>query len=653
MRQDKKWEEGKSAMFHVLLVVPYPQMEETVKKIYHNYFEKQDFCVDIRVIPVEEIEKTLLNETYDLLIGRGKSAALLKRMYSDTSVLEIPFTGYDIMRSLQKAREQFHFKKAAVIVSAADNHDERVLSSLFGAEISVREATDFKRTTDAVEQVIEEGFDTVIGGYSVTSAARKRNINALTIETGEEAIIQIFHEAVRMMETIQKERERRKLYEIITQTSNEGIIYVDHHGTIELTNKKILQMISREKGTACGQPIEKVYPYFSEIYKKAMESGLPFYNELQQVGDTTYLMDYVPVIVGKKVAGVVITCQTVKKIQQIESQIRKKLSEKGLIAKYNFDDVIHESRIMENTVAIANKYARVSSNILIEGETGTGKELMAQSIHNASERRNGPFVAVNCAALPENLLESELFGYVDGAFTGSRKGGKMGFFEQAHHGTLFLDEISEIPINFQGKLLRALQERQVRRIGDDKVVAVDTRIIAATNKNLKQMVMNREFRQDLLYRLDVLKVYIPALRERKEDILPLFYHFIHNYNIRFGKDISKGSRAAEELLVQYNFEGNIRELRNIAERLSVMCEGSEIDENLMRTALYPENVFSSRNGFDTAGQKTEGRTEKTEKDRIMEALLETGGRKGEAARVLGMDRSTLWRKMKSYHLTDV
>lgn len=640
-------------MFHILLVVPYPQLEEIVQKIYHNYFEDQDFCVDIRVIPVEKIRKTLLNETYDLLIGRGKSAALLKQMYADTAVLEIPFTGYDIMRSLVKAKEQFHSKKTAVIVSAADNHDERTLSSLLDMEISVREVTSFRHTADAVEQILAEGYDTVIGGYSVTSAARERQLQALTVETGEEAIIQIFHEAVRMMETIQKERERTKLHEIITQTSREGIIYVDHCEIIQLTNKKILQMFTRERKTACGQQIEAVYPWFSEMCRKAMQSGQSVFNELQQVGDTVYSVDYMPVIVGSKVVGVVITCQTVKKIQQIESQIRRKLSEKGLIANYRFHDVIHQSQIMANTVAIASKFARVSSNILIEGETGTGKELMAQSIHNASERSNGPFVAVNCAALPENLLESELFGYVDGAFTGSRKGGKMGFFEQAHHGTLFLDEISEIPINFQGKLLRALQERQVRRIGDDKVVAVDTRIIAATNKNLKQMVLNREFRQDLLYRLDVLKVYIPALRERREDILPLFYHFIEKYNTRFGKDISKGSREAEDLLMQYPFEGNIRELRNIAERLSVMCEGNEIDEKLMRTALYPEHVFSTRNGFEMTGYTTGCEAEdKTEKDRILEALQKTGGRKGEAAKMLGMDRSTLWRKMKSCQLED-
>ena len=257
---------------------------------------------------------------------------------------------------------------------------------------------------------------------------------------------------------------------------------------------------------------------------------------------------------------------------------------------------------------------------------------MAQSIHNASERSNGPFVAVNCAALPENLLESELFGYADGAFTGSRRGGKMGFFEQAHRGTLFLDEISEIPINFQGKLLRALQERQIRRIGDDKVVDVDTRIIAATNRNLRQMVIDHEFRQDLLYRLDVLKVYIPPLRERTADILPLFSYFLNKYNNKFGKDIAGLTPEAQKMLRNYHFEGNIRELRNIAERVSVMCEHDTIDKHLMETALYPEDVFSSSERKRTDNdsvlheENTISPNVSIEEEQIREALRKTGGK---------------------------
>lgn len=637
-------------MFRILLIVPYPKLEETAKRICSAYFRRKDLQVDIQVIQAEQVKKIKLDKTYDLLIGRGHSAAILKKRETNIPVLEIPITGYDILRALLKARELFQTKRAAVIVSSTYSHDERALSMMFGARVSVMEVSDFERVSEGVQRAVNEGYDTVIGGYSVSSAAEEKGIHSVTIETGEEAVIQILHEAVRMMETIYKERERREIYETITQTSREGIIYVNWKNRISLANKKILQMIYRENGAVHGSKIEEVYPFFADRCYEVMETRQPVHNELQNIQNTTFSVDYVPVLVGEKAAGVVITCQTVKKIQQIESQIRKKLSEKGLVANYTFSDIIRKSDLMEKTVEIAGKYARVSSNVLIVGETGTGKELMAQSIHNASERRHGPFVAVNCAALPESLLESELFGYADGAFTGSRKGGKMGFFEQAHKGTLFLDEISEIPVNFQGKLLRVLQEKQVRRIGDDKVVDVDARIIAATNRNLKQMVGRKEFRQDLLYRLDILKIYIPPLRERKEDIIPLFYNFLKNYNNRFGKDIEGCTAGAGKLLTAYPFEGNVRELRNIAERIAVMCEGGLIDENLMETALYPEDIFSLKSGLKEGSEEIPVSDGDIEKKKILEALQKAGGRKGAAAEALGIDRTTLWRKMKSYHI---
>ncbi|QUO32071.1 sigma 54-interacting transcriptional regulator [Faecalicatena sp. Marseille-Q4148] len=641
-------------MFKVLLVVPYPELEETVRRVYETYFIKEEMQVDIRVIRVDEIHLMPWEETYDFIIGRGYSAAFLKKRANDIPVLEIPITGYDVMRALMTAQRKYGSQKTLVIVSATHNHDEHVLSRLTGQQVSVKEVTTFEQIGDAVYQAKCDGYQIIVGGYSAVAAAEGLGLSVVTIETGEEAIIQSFRETVRMKETILKERERRKIYETITQTSKEGLIYINSDGVIELANKKILQMLYTDSEYVHGKELQMVYPFFADRYREVMRTGQTIFNEVQEIQNIRLSVDYTPVIVSDHTTGVVISCQSVKNIQQRESQIRKKLSEKGLVASYTFSDVIRESMLMEHTIQIAQKYANVSSNILIVGETGTGKELMAQSIHNASERRNGPFVAVNCAAFPENLLESELFGYVDGAFTGSKRGGKVGLFEQAHRGTLFLDEISELPINFQGKLLRVLQERQVRRIGDDKVIDVDARIIAATNKNLRKMVQEKEFRQDLLYRLDVLKICIPPLRERKEDILPLFYYFLKKYNNRFGKDIEGCTQEAENTLIQHQFEGNIRELRNITERLSVICEEKLISGQMMNTALYPENAFS----LEVPDKKE--MPEKvfqpvymeacSERDRIIEALRYTKGKKGEAALILGMDRSTLWRKMKSYHL---
>ena len=211
------------------------------------------------------------------------------------------------------------------------------------------------------------------------------------------------------------------------------------------------------------------------------------------------IRDSHPVIINSRITGIVVTFQDVTQIQQVEIQIRKEMTDKGLNAHYHFNDIIHDSPEIDYVIEKAKKFASVSSNILIEGETGTGKELFAQSIHNASTRCNGPFVAVNCAALPENLLESELFGYVEGAFTGTAKGGKTGLFELAHKGTLFLDEISEIPLSIQGKLLRVLQEHEVRRVGGDRVISVDVRIIAATNHSLSRITEQGRFRLSLIH----------------------------------------------------------------------------------------------------------------------------------------------------------
>ena len=292
---------------------------------------------------------------------------------------------------------------------------------------------------------------------------------------------------------------------------------------------------------------------------------------------------------------------------------------------------------------------------MIEGESGTGKELFAQSIHNASGRKKESFVAVNCAALPENLLESELFGYEDGAFTGSRKGGKIGLFELAHKGTLFLDEISEIPLSVQSKLLRVLQEREVRRIGGDNVISVDVRIIAATNRNLKKMVSEGTFRQDLLYRLDVLNIYVPPLRKRHEDAEDLFLYYLEIYADRFGGNRPQLTPEAGSLLREFEFVGNVRELRNVAERISVLYEGEIVTGEMMENILYPQDVELPEH-YVHAQEKVRKQTlkragsQEEEKELIRKVLEQNDYNNSKAAEMLGVDRTTLWRKMKKYDL---
>ena len=333
-------------------------------------------------------------------------------------------------------------------------------------------------------------------------------------------------------------------------------------------------------------------------------------------------------------------------IQDLESQIRCKMSERGFKAKYTFEDIIYQSQSTHQTIETARRYSESDSNVIIVGETGTGKELFAQSIHNSSSRKNRPFVAINCAALPENLLESELFGYVEGAFTGTSKGGKMGLFELAHGGTLFLDEIGEVSLSIQSKLLRVLQERQVRRIGDNKVIDVNVRIISATNRSISKLSEQGLFRRDLMYRLDVLRLFLPPLRERENDVELLFLHLLKTQSQEARISVPALEPGALSFLHQYPFIGNVRELKNIVERVTVLKTGNIITTQNLKDALYPPDLndsameVSSRPILDTGLLN--------EQERIRQALEQCGGSRTQAARLLGMDRSTLWRKMQKY-----
>lgn len=637
-------------MLRVLLIVPYPELETRVMDIWENHFRSNGLDVDVISATAEELTKTIHLDAYDIIIGRGHTAQLLKQINGAYSVVDIPITGYDVLRAIEEARRCHAGKRIALFLSAVRNHDAQVLSDVSGLDIRIFVVQDISEMEATMAYIKEEGYDVVVGGYSARISAERMGLPAVVIQTGDEAIMQAFAEAQNMVSSVNKERERAKLYQTVTQASKEGIMYVDVSGMVELVNKRGLQTISSPLNSICGSHISQAYPCLYPLYERTVSWKIPILNELIEIDGKKMTFDFVPVMMGSRITGVVITFQSVSKIQQMETQIRKRLSEKGLVAKYTFNDIIYESRIMEQTISLAKKYAAVSSNILIVGETGTGKELLAQGIHNMSERNKKPFVAVNCAALPENLLESELFGYVEGAFTGSKKGGKVGLVELAHQGTLFLDEISELPYTFQGELLRVLQERQVRRIGDERIIDVDVRIIAATNRNLKKLVEDGSFRRDLLYRLDILKIYLPPLCDRGDDIVLIFQHLLKKYSSRFGKDVGGCTEGARQRLREHPFEGNVRELSNLAERLCVMVEGNVIDEDLMLRALYPEDV---RERERKAAEATKNRDrQKSEAEEITEALRLSGGKKADAARMLNMDRTTLWRKIKQYGLND-
>ena len=327
-----------------------------------------------------------------------------------------------------------------------------------------------------------------------------------------------------------------------------------------------------------GRPAEQVFPYIP--FEKCIREQTQVLERLIRINAANINMTVVPVMRGGRCIGAFSTLQPLSELEKKQNELRSQLRTKGYRAKYNFEDVVGKSQIIEKTKTILKSMAQTESPILLIGETGTGKEIFAHAVHLASSRRNGPFVAINVAAMPENLLESELFGYEEGAFTGAKKGGRPGLFEFAHEGTLFLDEVEGMSMAMQVKLLRVLQEREIMRVGGNQIINVNVRIVAATNESLEERVENGSFRRDLYYRLNTLPVLIPPLREREGDIQLLLEHFRKCIGGEFSL-----SAEVRQLLFRYSWPGNIRELQNVVEYLCFTGEKVIKREDLPVTFL--------------------------------------------------------------------
>ncbi|RNB87645.1 AAA family ATPase [Brevibacillus fluminis] len=405
--------------------------------------------------------------------------------------------------------------------------------------------------------------------------------------------------------------------------------------------------------------------------KKVIQNGNPEYSIVLVIQEKTCIAHILPL--EEEGAEKSALCQVILRADDISSEsllaflhsknYRKKI-QPAYSNSYRFDQIIGSSRAMAKVLELAAKIAKSNSTILLTGESGTGKELFAQGIHDISQRRNGPFVPINCAAIPPELFESELFGYEGGAFSGARREGKAGKIELAQQGTLFLDEISELPFPMQGKLLRVLQEREVERVGGSGIKSVDIRVIAATNRDLKQLVKEGKFRQDLYYRIHIFELKLPPLRERKEDILPITYEFIRRFNDKLGLNVISIDPDLQEWLVQYQWPGNVRELQHSVERAMHVAEGSNLtseafhmftdysdagelndEKDIHRKSEYP----GSESNENSVG-KIQKEVHRAEAEAIRKALEKANGDKMLAAQILDIHIASLYRKLSKYNL---
>ncbi|WP_195940096.1 sigma-54 interaction domain-containing protein [Romboutsia sp. 1001713B170131_170501_G6] len=387
-------------------------------------------------------------------------------------------------------------------------------------------------------------------------------------------------------------------FDFLLSSIDEGIICVSNDGIVQFYSHVAKDILGINENEMIGKHISQYIKTCN--FDNIVDKEITHLQKLTKVNniDINLEVRYTNI---NFFSGYIIKVAKFYQIEKKQAKLRSQLMNSGNVSKYTFDDIIGDSENIQNTKNIAYKMAQSNSSILIMGESGTGKELFAQSIHSSSTRREGPFVAVNCSTFQDGLLQSELFGYEEGAFTGAKKGGKIGLFELANNGTIFLDEIGEMDLGSQATLLRVIQEKQIRRVGSDKVIDVDIRIVAATNRDLKKLVCENKFRKDLFYRLNVLPLKVSPLRERNEDIFLIFDSFKKNLDINF-----KLSEEVVKIFKSYHWEGNIRELRNLAEYCSYLgkniIEVSDLPEYItesMECKNYCENLLMKSTNIET------------------------------------------------------
>ena len=604
-----------------------------------------------------DLAKEYEGKGYDVIIARGGTQILLKDSGLNIPTVPIPITVIDIFNAVKEA-EKICEEIAIIAFNNMVTASESFIK-VSGIKYRIIQVTNEKEVEEKMSIISNEGIKVVIGGGVVARYGSKYGIEPIVIKTGREAIISAIEEASRVAIAIHEENKRGQRFRAIVENSRDGIISVNKNGYVNIFNSIAEKLLKISAEDVIGKHIDSVLPQLE--LTDMFNSGIGDMEVIKNIHDNKVMVSNIPIKINDEVVDAISMLQDVHSIQRMEEKIRRDIYTTGLYAKYTFKDILGCSKESKEAIRIGKEYAKVNSTILIEGETGTGKEVMAQSIHNYSNQAEGPFVVVNCAALPENLLESELFGYAPGSFTGADKKGKRGLFELAHRGTIFLDEVCEMSPLTQGRLLRVLQEKQVMRIGDNKVIPIDVRVITATNKNLQGLVLEKKFREDLFYRLNILKITIPPLRKKTEDVPCLLEHFIQYYSLKLAKPEITLSEDAIEYLSLYNWPGNIRELRNFVERLMVVAKHTHIELNDIKDKFIVfDNIKSEKIVYQLDNKWTLNKSNiksedynslhSSEKETIIKALEDNMGVINYTAKALGISRTTLWRKMKKYDL---
>jgi PAS domain S-box-containing protein len=595
-----------------------------------------------------------------VIISRGATLKLLRENVQLVPCVSIDSTEYDVILALDKASRLG--ERISIFAPAEKVSSIETAARLMKMQVSLYSYSKWDSFYEQIARVRQDGTQVLIGGGDRASGeVAKWGIKYVPLLASEVTIRSALERAKDIIDTSRREREHTKRLNAIVEYSHAGIIVVDEDNRFAVFNPVALKTFGLSSKDVLGRPVSDLR--YKRSLTEMFEGNTERLRYLHKTRDATLLVSRVPIFCNDRFNGVLVTFQNATTIQEQERTIRKEIYTKGFVAKFHFDDIVHEGGKMSAEIAKARKFADNDCTVLIHGESGTGKELIAQSMHNGHQRRcHRPFVAINCASLEDSLLRSELFGYVEGAFTGASKGGRPGVFELAHGGTIYLDEISKVRPDVQANLLRVIQEKEVRRIGSDHLIPIDVRIIASTNENLGKLMSNGHFLTDLFFRLNVLALHLPPLRERKEDIPGLVASLLSNFSEKYHKNIHAFPPMILRKLAESNWPGNVRQLEHLIERCVVLADDEPEATRVMMGCIDEEFRKGRLNASEPSGDSPEaaariavsvGTLEEMEIE-IVRKLLSSGNlSKSQLACRLAISRPTLWKMLNGRKMSKV
>ncbi|MBU9232181.1 propionate catabolism operon regulatory protein PrpR [Burkholderia multivorans] len=592
----------------------------------------------------------------DVIVAAGSNGGFLKTR-AQVPVVVVSPTGFDVMQALARARRD---ATRIALASAGDTPPEvRRFVAAYGLDVQFASYQTAQEAEACVHDLRDRGIETIVGPGLVTDLAASAGMGAVFLYS-HASVRKAVETALEVAYATHAEAFRRQRLDTLLQHLRDGVVALDAQGRVEAINERLASALGVEPSAAVGRALVDLRP---ELRTLRGEDG----DALATVRGVRYVVHRGPLVDRGVTSGSVLTFQESRAVERLDRALRSQPNTQQFAARYSLDDVVGASAPMTRVRELVRRYAKSDATVLVLGESGTGKEMIAQSLHALSARRSYPFVAVNCGAFPEALLESELFGYEEGAFTGARRGGKTGLFEAAHRGTLFLDEIGEMPPSLQSRLLRVLQEREVIRLGSTEPIRIDVRVIAATHRPLLAAVEAGTFRADLYYRLNILNVGLPPLRERAADIPALAATLLVQAarreprlaeRLRDADDAARVLGAVQPTLTRYRWPGNVRELQNVIERIAVeLAEAVDEDDPAAPCAalaadalqtIAPELFAAPPDGGDAEDAQTlQARRRRAEADEIRAVLDACGGDRDRACAMLGISKTTLWRKLSA------